>query len=503
MASGLSAFMGLRSVGASASRSWYDHVIVGASAAGSVLANRLAAEGSKVLLLDAAPAPTPIHRVQAAVLDRVWGRRVGPSPGKVWARGRDSDYDSWASAAGDRNWRFARLCSQFSCMESEVPAPGGEVNISKSARSFVRACTSLGFANDVGFAVGDEASGVGYFRTLAGRDGKCWTREAYLAPAIEASGADGQQLAVLFGTRVSRIILQNRRATGVEWCGGRAMAGEVVLCAGAIGTPHVLLSSGIGPSSHLTSCGVGVTVDLPGVGANLQSQVGLKLSASSPLEKSSTQERRGYVAGGYIRSDSAACEEDLRVEFDEAAIMPADPPCVRLWLTSPRSRGKVELNAVDRTLRPRVSFDPLMDSRDRQALTSGVKRGSEVLSAAGLTAGSSTHDAKGNDVLTGRPIGTCAMGTGEMAVVDGELRVHGLQGLRVADASVMPSLVASDSHQSEVLIAEKTAPMLTSCMDSYHRSQYGCPPVDVGLSANVSQDGLGFGVHEQAGLVCH
>jgi len=374
-----------------------------------------------------------------------------------------------------------------------MPAPEAPEYAARCAE-FARACSDLSLA--------DDAAG-GLYHVLP----EGWAQEKILAEALAASGADGQQLELRAPERVERVRVECGRAVGVEWAGGSANAGEVVLCAGVVDSPHLLLSSGIGPAEALLESCVHVVRNLPGVGANLQDHVVLEVPAASeagcPAEREASSfafpgslrrlsDRFGLgaapssaVAGLYARSEASLPHPDLFMtllpsgaEPSRAEALGAQAGAVEVALIGGRARGRVALDGAS----PLVRFDALADAEDRRALARGARMACEALDRC---EGLRPPQPETSDEAylrscrqVGRPVGTCAMGQGAMSVVDGDLCVHGLEGLRVADASVLPSAdLSADSCASTVLIAEVAARLLAKSMASYHRSQYGMPPV--------------------------
>jgi len=482
-------------------RDWYDHVVVGAGVAGSALAARLAGKGSKVLVLEATPIKTVPQLMWAqSKFEEVFGSQKSTGHAKLWARGHAEDYNAWARIADEHFWRSDSMEAPFRRAEKRLRAISSTCKVAHSGR-FLRACEDVMSAERVGDNLGELATGVGCFKSIRSRTWKQWAREAYLLPAMFASGADGQQLEVCSRARIQRIIMERGRATGVEWDGGSVGAGEVILCAGTHGTPDLLMNSGIGPKAELEARGVDVVRNLPGVGANYHGHLGFSLpyavgapfaageSENESLSKFFFGHEEGTaqrIAGGYMKSDATVQRENLRMAFcqhDRGVHL-------NVCLAKPRARGQL--------YHSKGAFQPLDHELDRQTLIDGFRNAQDILEAMGSGSQQGSlrplrQDAEILDFLrrrcsmVGGGVGTCAMGVGEDSVVDGRLRVHGVPGLRISDASVIPEITVSDANASVVAVAEVAMKLLAEDMASYHRSQYGMPPVEV-MQASLTVD---------------
>lgn len=306
-------------------------------------------------------------------------------------------------------------------------------------------------------------------------------RDAYLTPALGRPNLD-----VVTSALVHRVRLEGYRCTGVDYSVGTgvfsaACSGEVVLAAGVVGSPQLLLASGIGPPSHLRAVGIGVTADLPGVGANLfdhpMSGVVYRSARPVPAGRSSHGE-----ALGLIRSLDADMP-DLQVMFVDlplrAETLPGpaigDGYTITTSLTLPRSRGSVRLASAEPGTPPLIDPNYYADPRDLEILAAGLRatreigraaaleewRGEEVLPGPGVTDDASLRAYLRRNVRTySHPGGTCRIGTDGDAVVDARLRVHGISGLRVADASVMPAAPSANTNATVYAIAERAASLI-------------------------------------------
>ena len=526
----------------------FDHVIVGAGSAGCVLAARLTEDpGVSVLLLEAGPPDGHLWlRMPAAFYLPVKGTRFNwayesePEPGldgrrievprgrvlggsssingMVWVRGHRRDYDGWAADPALAHWSWAHCLPYF--RRSERHDGGGDAwrggdgpvavasrgrGAHPLARAFLAAAAEAGFATGHDLCAGDH-EGFGVLEASIGGGERSSTARAYLAPARSRPN-----LAVRTGVRVLRVTMAGRRATGVElapFAGGPvervAATREVILSAGAVDSPKLLMLSGIGPADELRRHGVGVALDLPGVGANLQDHLGcnvryacrapvsllnemrpaarLRIGARWLLARTGTGATNHYEAGGFVRTDPALASPDLQYHFLPAAVdygglVAGGVHGFQLRVTPglPRSRGRLSLASGDPRDPPRLHFGYLTDPGDYRDFHEGIRIAREVVAQTAL------DDLRGAELLPGagldtpatldpwlratvrsdyHPSCTCAMGGGAQAVVDGELRVHGIDALRVVDASVMPRIVNCNLNATTIMIAEKAADLV-------------------------------------------
>ena len=525
----------------------FDYVIVGGGSAGCVLAARLAeTPGTRVLLLEAGPSAAGVDEIRvpaaynrlfrsqydwnyvtlpqerAAARPVYWprGRVLGGSSAlnaMIYIRGNRLDYDAWRDDYGCTGWGFGNLMPYFLRAEGNArgasPYHGADGPLSvqdlryksEHSRAFVAAATRRGVVENADFN-GPRQDGVGFYQVTQ-RDGRrCSAADAYLAHRP-------QNLTITTNALVTGLVIEGGRAAGVTYrAGGRdetaRAEAEVILAAGAIGSPQLLMLSGIGPADHLRDQGIFVIADSPAVGANLADHPSVPVLWSTPGVKGLWERsgnagiarwkmtRKGPLtsniaeAGGFARSDPRLAAPDLQwhvlpVGFREQGL--ADPArramTVLVTLVDVASRGRIRLASRDPRYRPLIDPGYLSDIRDLGALAVGVRMARDFGTAAPLSRicqeelapGDSVHTdheirdyIRASLVTTYHPAGTCAMGgdSGPAAsrpasVVDPLLRVRGVDGLRVVDASVMPALPRGNSNAPVIAIAERAADLIS------------------------------------------
>lgn len=526
----------------------YDYIIIGAGTAGCALAARLSERSDlRVCLIEAGGSEQhPFISIPAAVGAAIMSERFGwglwttpqaalngrkvPLPrgkllggsgsinGMAYYRGHARDYDDWA-AAGNAGWSYADLLPYFLRSEDNPDYPrspyhhqGGPMRVSfmrrtnKLCDAFNDAMHALGFPYCEDFNV-PEPEGYGFRQGCIGDGRRVSTASAYLRPALARPN-----LTVMTSTQTRRILIDDGRAVGVEVQAafGRLQlraAREVVLCAGAFHSPHILLHSGVGAAAELQAAGIAPVHELPGVGRNLadhpatfvamdskdSTSYGLSLKASLRNLWSGIQylATRGgqlgsnlFETNGYIKSRAGLDRPDMQVVFQPARRNPKPFPlplghgyAISLVCLYPESRGTVKVSSADPLSAPLI--DPQLGSAqaDIDTLLRGLKLARQVFAHDSFSKYRAWERLPGPDVqddaaleayvrstlgTVHHPGGTCRMGTGPDAVVDHELKVHGLAGLRVADASIYPRLVGGNTNASCVAIAEKCADMLLS-----------------------------------------
>ncbi len=496
----------------------FDFIVVGAGSAGCVVASRLSADPDhRVLLLEAGgdhsdnPAiTTPGRWVSLIGSPFDWGYSTGPEPGLLgrsltfprgkvvggssainamtFIRGHRLDFDGWRDA-GNPGWGYDDVLPAFRRIEdnsrgaSEYRGAGGPLRVSDCLdphpghAAFLDAARELGYQASPtwDFSLPVLEGGAGYYQKNI-RDGRRHSAaEAFLEPALTRAN-----LRMVTRAQATRLIVEGTRVVGIEYVrDGRRetarAAREVLLCGGVIDSPQLLMLSGIGPGDHLRALGVPVVADLPGVGANLQDH--LKLSVR--WQGRTTLPPSTVTAGLFVRSrpdaDAAARAPDLQFYVGRGVDQPDSFITITVSLVRPRSSGTVRLRSADPLAAPDILGNYLQEPEDVRALVEGVRlarafaatpayarlRGDEVEPGVGVaTADALAGFARRASDTIYHPAGTCRMGSDPRAVVDARLRVHGVQGLRIADASVMPDVVSATTNAACVMIGSRVADFL-------------------------------------------
>ncbi len=518
----------------------HDFIIIGGGSAGSVLAARLSEDpGVSVLLLEAGggdrnplfhlPAgfakmtrgvaswgweTVPQHHMKDRVFNYTQAKVIGGGStinAQIYTRGNPLDYDEWRQR-GCAGWGYDDVLPYFCKAEDNDTwdnawhGTGGPLGVSQPraplpiCEAYFEAAAALGIPRnaDVNGAAQD---GVGYYQLTQRNARRSSAAMAYLRPIRGRAN-----LTVRTGADVRRITTRNGRAAGVELMDGTSLTAtrEVLLCAGAIGSPRLLMLSGIGPADHLSDLGIGVVHDQPQVGANLQDHLDLYcicevsgphtydryakplMSAVAGLQYLLT--RRGPVAsslfetGGFWYADPDARSPDIQFHLGlgtgiEKGVqaMPNGGVTLNSCHLRPRSRGTVRLQTSDPRAMPLIDPNYLADPQDRRNSIRGLKLTQQILAQDALKPFIRAERLPGPGVTTDEEYfdficehsktshhcaGTCRMGPDPEAVVDIRLRFNGIEGLRVVDNSIMPNVISSNTNAAAMMIGEKAADMI-------------------------------------------
>lgn len=544
----------------------YDYIVVGAGSAGCVLAARLSEDPDvSVCLLEAGGADNsiliraPIGSV-AMLPTKLnnWAFETIPQPGlngrkgyqprgktlggsssinaMMYARGHHADYDHWANL-GNEGWSYQDCLPYFKKAENNEAhsgafhGQGGPLNVadlqcpSSLLKHYLKACESIGVPTNPDIN-GEEQFGAMAAQVTQKNGERCSAARAYLTPNLQRNN-----LTVVTQATTTRVLFEGKRAVGVEYQKGSHVyaikaAHEVIVSAGAFGSPQLLLLSGIGAENDIVPHGIQPVHELPGVGENLQDHIdlvhsfkcaskhdtfGVSAKMMMTMSKALPQwllKRTGKVTSnfaegiGFFHSAPDLAVPDLEFVFvvaivdDHARKMHLQHGfSCHLTLLRPKSRGSVKLESNDPLAPPRIDPQFFSHPDDMPVMIAGWKkqkqmlmskafdgiRGEEIYPVDESDDAAIEQDIRNRADTQYHPVGTCKMGpvTDPMAVVDSDLRVHGMEGIRVIDASIMPTLVGANTNAATIMIAEKAAAQIKAARDKARRLDVTCSETEL------------------------
>ncbi|MEX0345955.1 MAG: GMC family oxidoreductase [Rhizobiaceae bacterium] len=434
---------------------------------------------------------------------------------QVYTRGNAVDYDAWRDKAGCDGWSYREVLPYFKRAEGnqvfddDFHGSEGPLGVSQPvaalpvAWAFIRAAQQYGIPYNPDFN-GAQQAGCGFYQVTQRDARRSSAATAFLRPAMKR-----KNLSVVTNAQALQINVENGRAVGVEYAVGNTVTKacaerEILVTSGAIGSPRLLLLSGIGPADHLKSSGVEVVHDLPGVGENLHDHLDLFAIAECSGRHSYDHYGKWYHAaraglqymmfktgpvasslfetGAFWRSEAADGPCDLQFHFGQGsgieagvASMPQGGVTLNAAYMRPKSRGTVRLKSADPAEAPLIDPNYWQEPEDRKRHIEGLKIARDILRQPALSPFLIAERLPGPDVRSDdqlfdytcanaktqhHPVGTCKMGTDAMAVVDPQLKVHGIEGLRVCDSSIMPIINSSNTNAPTIMIGEKASDMV-------------------------------------------
>ena len=532
----------------------YDYIVIGAGSAGCVIANRLSERrGTRILVIDAGGSDKSflfrrpgalaiVYQVPELKERSDWGYRTTPQPhldnrempwtrgkvlggcssvnGMLYVRGHRDNYDSWRDA-GNPGWGYDDVLPYFKKSEShedgETDFHGGtgplqvtrQEGISVVSDAFNESVSEVCKVPIIDDFNGAEQEGASVYQMTCADRKRCSTSVAFLYPAMERGGVE-----VVSEATVCKVVIENNRAVGVEYIDRNGEVqiartdGEVILAAGAIGSPQILMLSGVGPADHLRDKNIEVVHDLPGVGKNLHDHLMVPIRYHATRDSGHTSTALHFIGGmlkdlllnegwygktfleggAFVKSSSDQPRPDIQFlcipwAYPEPNDDGPEKPVIATThsftvlpgLIYPKSRGELTLQSNNPLAHPLMDPHYLENDEDMKILLEGINITRNLANTEPFKRYLTGEAVPGEHVCTEEelrahvrlfaktiyhPVGTCKMGTDPLAVVDPELRVHGISGLRVADASIMPSITGGNTNAPTIMIAEKAADMI-------------------------------------------